>query len=98
MFGMLRAGYNTVLSAFSTGDSVPLQAEKDGTLRAGLRPRGYATANQLYQGGVLITADGNITMTGEDAVSSGSIAVVKGMTIPGPLTVTAATATFLGYK
>lgn len=92
------AEYKTTLPTVIAGTDTRLQGEKDGTLRAGLRPRGYATTNQIYQGGVLITGDGNITVTGEDAVSSGSIPVVKGMTIPGPLTVTAATATFLGYK
>lgn len=100
MFSMLRAGYNAVLSAFTSGDSVPLQAEKDGTLRAGLRPRGHyaGTTGVLYQTGILVLTAGNLTITGEDGNSTGSLAYPAGVLVIGPLTVTAASATFLGYK
>ncbi len=94
------AEYKPTLPNHTTETDARLQVERDGTLRAGLRPRGYGTTAGAYRGGILITTAGTITFTGEDAVQVATVPVVVGMTIPGPITVDAVAGgcTFLGYK
>jgi hypothetical protein len=90
--------YNATLPTIADGSTAGLELEKDGTLRAGLRPRGYraGVVSTLYRTGILVTGAGNITITGEDGTSSGSFAVPVGLVLPGPINVSAATATFVG--
>jgi hypothetical protein len=94
------AEYNPTLPALTaTAAGIRNQAEKDGTLRAGLRPRGLAagTTGVLYRGGIVILTAGAYTMKGEDDVSTGSLTLPAGLTIVGPVTVTVSAATFLAY-
>lgn len=92
------AEYSPTLPSHASKSDVRTQAEKDGTLRAGLRPRGYGTTNGTYPTGVLVLTTGTLTVVGEDGSSSGSITVPAGVLIIGPCTVTLGSATILGYK